>query len=166
MTATLKLYEIADQLQAVAEQLVDNGGELTPELEAQLTALEGAFDTKVERVLLYARNLLATAQAAKGEAARLADLAGTRERAAERLREYVKQQMELADVTKVETSLIVARIQQNSRPSIRWIEGPLPADFTKVITTLDGEKAYETWKRDGALPAGFTVERGSHLRVK
>lgn len=169
MTATLTLYELGDQLQTVADTLVENGGELTPELAEQLAALEGAFEAKVERVLLYAKNLEGTAAAAKLEAARLSDLASGRANAADRLREYVKGEMERAKIDKVETLLIVARIQQNGRPSIRWTLPPdtLPVEFKKTTVTLDGDAAYKAWKADPAvLPEGFAVERGTHLRVR
>lgn len=169
MTATLTLHAIGDELQAIAEALVENGGDLTPELAAQLAAIEGAFTSKVERVLLYARNLEATAEAAKQEAVRITALSTSREKAAARLREYVKTEMERADVAKVETPLIVARIQQNSRPSISWtlpIE-ELDKRFVKITYALDGTKAYEAWKANStALPEGFVVERGTHLRVR
>src|SRR3990167_9709297 len=78
MTATLKLYELADVYEGIAEALIENGGELTPDLAAQLDAIEGAFEAKVERVALSVRNLVATADAADAEAARLAALAPTR----------------------------------------------------------------------------------------
>lgn len=169
MTATLSLYQLGDQLQAVADGLIENGGELTPDMAAQLAALEGAFDQKVERVLLYARNLDGTADAAKQEAERLAALAASRANAASRLREYVKQEMERAARPKVETPLIVARVTQNSRPAIKWtlpIE-ELDRRFVRITLAVDGTKAYEAWQADPAsLPEGFVVERGTHLRVR
>jgi len=168
MSATLKLWELGGQLEAIADALIENGGELTAELVDQLATLGGAFEWKTERILLYARNLQAQADVAKQEAARLATLAGGRERAAERLKVYVLESMERAGLTKIETALVKARIQDNSRPTIQWF-GPadaIPEPFKRVTVGLDGEKAYEIWKATRELPVGFLVERGRHLRVQ
>ena len=166
--SAIRLYELADALERLTEQLIDNGGELTPEIAAELEALEGTFDDRIERLLLHARNLQAVADAAAQEAGRLTALAGTRARAAERLKTYVLESMERAGRPKVETPLVKARIQANSRPSIQWF-GPvdaIPEEFRRVTVSIDAQKAYETWKATGQLPDGFIVERGRHLRVQ
>lgn len=168
MTATLKLYELGEVLTAVAEELLANGGELTPEIEAQLSALEGAFEQKVERILLYARNLRATALAAKAEVERLSALAGSRDHAADRLVAYVKGEMERANRDKIETDRIVVRIQRNSRPSISWLLPieDLPEAFARIRREVDGARAYDAWKAGEPLPEGFEVVQGTHLRVR
>ena len=165
MGATLKLYELADAYERIAEALTENGGELTPDLAADLDAIEGAFEAKVERVALYVRNLLATAEAADAEAARLAALARTRRQGAEGLKGYLMAQLDRVEKPKVETPLIVVRIQRNSRPSIQWPETlPIPETYQRVTVSLDGQKAFTDWKA-GALPSGFVVEQGRHLRI-
>jgi hypothetical protein len=165
MIATLKLYELADAYERIAEALIENGGELTPELSAELDAIEGAFEAKVERVALYVRNLLATAEAADAEAARLAALARTRRQGAEGLKGYLMAQLDRVEKPKVETPLVVVRIQKNSRPAIRWPDTlPIPKDYQRVTVSLDGQKAYQDFKA-GALPKGFIVEQGRNLRI-
>jgi len=142
MTATLKLYELADAYERIAEALIENGGELTAELAVDLDAIEGAFEAKVERVALYVRNLLATADAADAEAARLAVLARSRRQAADGLKGYLMAQLDRVEKPKVETPLIVVRIQKNSRPSIQWPDTlPIPEGYQRVTVSLDGQKA-------------------------
>lgn len=166
--ATLKLWEVGDQLQEVAEALVENGGELTPELAAKLEEIEGAFEQKVERCVLYIRNLEATAQAAKDEAGRLALLASGRQKAADGLKAYVKQELERAKRPKVETDLIVARIQKNSTPSVTCTVdvGALPLNYVRITKSLDARAVLEAWKAQTPLPEGVSVEVGTHLRVR
>lgn len=167
MTAALKLYEVADALVLIGEQLEENGGELTPEIEEQLAVLDGAFEQKVERILLYAQNYRAAADAAVKEAERLASLGRSRTAIADRLRGYVKAQMDIAGRTKIETDRIVARIQKNGRPSIHCLVpiDTLPEGFVRVRREFNAEVAYELWKAKAPLPDGITVEHGSHLRV-
>jgi hypothetical protein len=167
MTATLKLYEVADALFYVAEQLEENGGELTPDLAAHLEALEGAFETKVERVLLFMRNLDATAAGADAEAMRLAEIGKRKRAVAARLKEYLKAQMELARIPKIETPLVSVRIQKNSRPSISCTVPLelLPEGFIRISRAFDANAAYELWRVQAPLPAGIEVVVGTHLRI-
>lgn len=167
MTATLKLYQVVDELALIGEQLEENGGELTPEIDAQLMALEGAFQQKVERVVLFMRNLDATAAAADGEANRLAEIGKRKRAVAARLKEYLKTQMEFAGIPKVETPLCSVRIQKNSRPSISYAGelDTLPEGFIRITRSFDSNVAYALFKAGGEMPVGVVVEVGSHLRV-
>ena len=164
------LYSLADELRRIGDELESNGGELTPELEAALNATEGAFEAKVEACLCLAQEREQAAEAAKAEAARLADLASSRTKAVDRLRLYVKQQMEAAGRLKVETPLFKVAVQNASRPSIRWTWDmeALPEAFVKVIpatSKLDSDAALKAYK-EGHLPEGFEVSTSTFLRVR
>lgn len=163
---TIPLYQLGDALERIAETLIENGGELTPELEAELAKLEGAFDEKVERIALYVQNLSAMAHAANAEITRLTGLAVTRIKAADAMKRALRNEMERTGRTKIETARVKAWIQRNSRPSISWPDGrAIPPEYERVTVSLDGQRAYDDWKR-GVLPEGFAVEHGSHLRIK
>lgn len=168
MTATLKLYEISDKMQAVADALVENGGEVTPDIAAQLAELEGEFEQKVERCVLYVRNLEMTADAAKQEADRLGLLASSRSAAADSLKQYVKAEMERVGKGRVETALVVARIQKNSTPSVTFTGeiGTLPLAYVRITKSLDARSVLEASKAGVPLPDGVKVEQGTHLRVR
>jgi hypothetical protein len=74
-------------------------------------------------------------------------------------------QLDRVEKPKVETPLVVVRIQKNSRPAIRWPDTlPIPKDYQRVTVSLDGQKAYQDFKA-GALPKGFIVEQGRNLRI-
>lgn len=166
--STMKLYEITAELEDVAGELIENGGELTPELEARLDAAEGALHAKVERCALVVQQLQAHAEMARTESRRLADLASTRARAADRLKEYVQSQLEIAGVRKVEGDLATVWVQKNGRPSINWTRDvdELPDAYRRIRIEPDTNAAYDNWKAGAQLPDGFTVEQGHHLRIK
>jgi hypothetical protein len=167
MTATLALYQVVDALLAIGETLEENGGELTPDLAEQLDRLEGARDLKVERIVLFMRNLDATAAAADAEAQRLAAIAHRKRAVAARLKEYLKTQLEVAGIAKIETPLCTVRIQKNSRPTIKCTVplDTLPEGFIRVRREFNSEAAYELYKAQAPLPEGILVELGSHLRI-
>lgn len=168
MTAapTLKLYEIAADIEAITEELVANGGEITDAIAAQLEAMEGAFAAKVERTALAIRNLEGTAKAASDEVERLSELASSRKKAAERLREYLAVCMEAANVPKVETPLVKARLQQ-ARESIVWTKPveELPAEYQRITIAANLRRAHDTLDLGETLPEGFEVREGKRSVV-
>lgn len=168
MTTTLKLYEIVDALTQIGEELISNGGELTPELENELKHLDLAFEDKVENVVLYARTLELSAAAAQSEARRLGALAASLDAAARRLKDYTQREMERSERPEVETDRVCVSVVKNSRPTIAWLKGiaELPQQFLRVKEEVDLQLAYEEWKKDGSLPPGFAVTQSSHLRIR
>lgn len=162
----LKLYELTDELNAIALEIIEGGGELTEELEERLHKAEGEFEHKVERVALMVQQLKASAKGVKEEADRLVAKQRAFENSARSLQGYLEFELVRADRARVETELVKVGIMKNSRPSIRWGgSGPIPQPFLKVIETLDGTAAYDAWKAGEELPDGFVVELGQHVRV-
>lgn len=164
------LYALADALRLIGDTLEDNGGELTPDLEAAFAAIDGAFEQKVESCIALAAEKERDAEAAQNEARRLEALSKSRFGAAERLREYVKFQMQAANRLKVETPLFKVAVQNASRPSIRWIGEveALPEAFRRVIPAtlkLDADAALAAYKA-GTLPEGFEATVSTFLRVR
>lgn len=164
----LKLYEIAAELDAVVSELIDTGGVLTTELEARLDSLQGALTAKVERTALVIRQLEAQAESARVESRRLADLASARSASAKRLKEYVMFNMADAGVRKIEGELVNVSVCKNGRPSIIWTgtDEDLPDLFRRVRVDADTDAAYKKLKSGEALPDGFQVNYGQHLRIK
>jgi hypothetical protein len=165
MTALAQpLYVIAADLAAIAETLLENAGTLTPELVAQLDALEGTFAEKLARCAVVARNHEAEAKKHAAEADRQAVLARTQENAFKSIKAYMKMCMDGAGVQKVEK---VARIQANSQSSITWTKPveELPDEYQRVTIVPNLRRAQDALDAGEVLPEGFVVEKGSHLRL-
>lgn len=162
----LRLWEITTALDAIGERIAESGGEITPELEAELDAMEGAFDERVERIALFVKECDANAAAAEKEVERLAAIQKAFEKKAEGLKRYLHGSLTRSGRTSVKTPLARVWVQANGRPSIRWTRpGEFPEGYTKTTTVLDTQRAYEDWKAGSELPDGFAVEQGTHLRI-
>lgn len=175
MTATarnLSLYQIGADYDALLDAIQENGGEVSPEIEAQLTAITDAFDEKVERCALYIRTQESLATAATLEARRLTDLAAVRQRSADALRAMVFRLMEQTGKTKVVKPLATVSIQPNGGVlPVKWIgkdeEIPAPYRLEKPVYSLDRAKVLADHEAKVALPEGLTVgERGRSLRIR
>lgn len=163
----LSLYDITDALLAIEDELYENGGELTEELEARMDALEGSLDSKVDRICCMIQNNQRAAEAAKAEVDRMAALAKSRTRIADGLKAYVLAMLTRLERSKVDTDRFKVRVQNNSRPAIQWTResNDIPEPYRRVVVQLDGDKAYQEYKTSKTLPEGFEVKLGSHLRI-
>lgn len=99
---TIKLYEILPAWQAILQTLEENGGELTPELEAEAAALIGDSKEKLEAAAMARRNLQlkgnlfrAHAKVFMDEAARCVAMAESIEANADRLGDLMAPALEV-----------------------------------------------------------------------
>ena len=166
--AGLRLYELPEAIRQIEAQIIDADGELTPELEAELDALEGAFHHKAEFIALLAREAKAEGEAWKAEEARIRGHRIAAENREARLKGYLHTCMERLGVKRVDGQRAKVALQQSSRPSITWTGSTdaIPEDFLRVTLSVDGAKAYEEWKAGAELPTGFLVSHSTHVRIR
>lgn len=149
------------------DEILANGGVLTPELEALLEQAEGDFRTKMERLAMWRRSLQANAKAAKVEKDFFAEKQKMWENADTGARDYQHRSMERAGETSVKTALATVWIQ-DSPPSVQHqydndalceiadvtAFAPLPhadhplARFVsyEVVAKLDTRAVLDAWK--------------------
>lgn len=83
------IYQLQQDLLAIFDELEENGGELTPELEAQLAITEESFKSKVEDYTKVIHHYQDDLNAIKAETERLKRLKESKERIIERLKKVV-----------------------------------------------------------------------------
>lgn len=98
---TKTLWEISDEMRRIGYRLQEVG-ELTPELEAELDAVSNSFAGKLVQCREYRATLEHLAAANKAEADRLAERAKALENAAESLRDYMARQIRAAGLESFE----------------------------------------------------------------
>lgn len=190
------LYELPAEYQEIEDLLIENGGELTEEIEARLAALNDALEVKTERICHLIRNVAGLRDAAKAEVDRLGKLVKTRDNTVDRLKAYLLRNLDDCKKRKVETGSFVVRIQRNPAPAISWLGAPheIPMDFRKDWQPPDPSVDTEKVKRrleelglpallkaegvlafservydlqeEGALPKTLSVTYGSHVRIQ
>lgn len=174
------LYDLAELRDALDEQLEATEGEITPEIEAALEALDGRIDEKIERVALYVREQEARAEALKIEAARLTARRAAAEKRATSLREhYLLPLMTRLGKTKVNGVLATVRVQLNNpvvkgEVSEEVIEDlakrkPFWTRYKPATWELDKRAILDSVKADAGaqfeLPEGLQVVREPGVRI-
>lgn len=171
MTATLKLYEIADARAILDEWLSESEGEITPELEAMLAEVAEDGAEKIERVALYVRERRAHAAAVKEERDRLDAIVKRETKAADSLLEYLHRQMDALNTPRVIGKLCTVAIQKNSQPAVlcsvdAFNLNDILLRKETISYTVDREEVLRRWKANEHLPAEISVVQGSHVRIR
>lgn len=163
----MRLYELPDAIRLVEQAIADNEGELTPEMEAQLDALEGEMERKVEYLAMLAREAKAEAAAVKQEEDRLKARRSAASNREAGIKRYLDHCLRKAGIDRVEGALVKIRIQQNSQPSVIYDGDPndLPPQYQRVTVVPDVAALKADHDAGAELPDGVFVAFGSHLRI-
>lgn len=161
----LSLYQITSAFPMLMEQ-----EEMTEEdkikVEEELTKL---LQEKSQSIIGYYRNNELTIQAMKEEEKRIAEIRKALENRNEKFKKYVKECMENAGFTKIETTLGSLSIAR-SPISIEIVnEDEVPSEYkTKIVTTKTDKKAIaDNFKATGEVPNGIIVHtENTNLRIK
>lgn len=161
----LSLYQITSAFPMLMEQ-----EEMTEEdkikVEEELTKL---LQEKSQSIIGYYRNNELTIQAMKEEEKRIAEIRKALENRNEKFKKYVKECMENAGFTKIETTLGSLSIAR-SPISIEIVnEDEVPSEYkTEIVTTKTDKKAIaDNFKATGEVPNGIIVHtENTNLRIK
>lgn len=166
--STLSLYQISAEYRQAADQLAELCMDETT-FKDTLESLGGDLEEKCKNTAFVVRNLEAAAaqigEAIKDMSARAAQL----EKNAERVRQYLLDNMIFADVKKLETPYFVLSVRENPPKVIVDDETQIPgeyfADPPPKPKNLDRKLVAQAIKDGHAVP-GAHVERGMSLQIK
>lgn len=163
----IRLYELPQEFEALGELLEENGGELTPEIEARLDALRDRFAEKKDSLVALVHRLQRRAEAAaavkkslRAEMEYHAEREKIHTNGVERLKSYLKRTMEELGVARLDEGQFPVRIQANA-PSVRWSGDPdlIPQALRKqLVPELDSVKALALWKQAAPEHARLSAE--------
>lgn len=163
------MFEVADAYRRIIDQIEEAGGEITPEIEAALDAVEGDLTAKVDALSAAYHEFNDAAEIAKAHADRYAKRKKVGANAAARVLDLIKQHLERAGLTSLDTGRFKPGIQA-SNPSARWTGDPgkIPAEFKriKIVEEFDGAKALEYRRLKRPVPPEIAYDRGTHVRMR
>lgn len=161
----LSLYEITNAFPTLMEN-----EEITEkdkkQIEEELTLL---LQQKSQNVIGYARNIEAMIEAKKNNEKMLAESRKADERRLENFKKYVKECMENAGFTKIETGLGVLSIAKSPISVEITNEDEIPAEFKEEVRTMKiNKKAIaDNFKETGEIPNGVNIlTNNTSLRIK
>lgn len=164
----MRLWEMTDEWRAIMRGVEDANGELTPELEARLTAIDEPLRVKIGNIIRIIRDFETDKVKIGTEMERLLRLNSVAVNGARRLRSYLQGCMSLANITSMKTDVGQASLVSGGRESVEYLGDPadLTTELTRVNCEPDKEKALAMHKEGKTLPPGWHVKGpGTVLRI-
>ncbi len=107
------LYQLAGDRERMLALVADQDGELTPEQEAELAAIDLSITERAEACIARIRNAELRAEATKAEITRLGGVMAAAQAEADKIRRYLQAQLERAELDSVATHLGKVTIRTN-----------------------------------------------------
>jgi hypothetical protein len=160
------IYKIQNEFQLIIAEVINNEGEITPELETALTINKEQLQSKAVDYCYVIKQLDYDCEQIDNEIARLNKLKKVRSNLTERLKNTVSSAMQLYDVEKIETPLIKLSFRNSESVEITN-EQQLDAKFivTKTVTSPD-KKAIKDAIKNGELVEGATISYNKNLQIR
>lgn len=164
--SALKLYELTDSFLRIADLIDENQPDEA--LEMALQQIDVAIEEKAEGIAKLVKMLDYDADVYKAEEKRLADRRRAIENKRDRIKEYLKLQMERVGKDKIKLPMATLALQNNP-PAVHITDDKaIPAKYITIIPEqhVPDKKAILEALRAGNEVPGAEVTQGRHLRLR
>jgi hypothetical protein len=162
----LTIYQIEQSYNQLAEELIDNGGELTPELSEALAITEEQLQNKSVAYSFVIKQIDSDVDIIDAEIKRLQAMKKTRENASERLKANIKHAMELFNIDEIKTPLVKINFRKSEAVEVDDVN-QLPAPYKVVKVTEQADKmAIKEAIKNGADIIGCRIVANRNLQIK
>jgi hypothetical protein len=165
---SLSLYQLSGDYLTALQDLTD------PELGLEdvvikdtLESLSGDFEVKAQNVAMFIRNLETTAEAIKQAESDMAKRRKAIENRAMWLKSYLKGNMELTGISKIECPYFKLSLAKNPASVELIDESIIPEEFkrTETVITID-KTAIKTALSSGQCVPGAKLTNGTRLVIR
>lgn len=162
----LSLYNIAAEYQLLAEQLLENGGESSEEMEIALRINQENLETKGTNYGLIVKSLEYESDILDAEIERLSKLKKARTNAIERLKNNLSTAMQMYGIEELKTPVLKISFRKSESVEVDNM-AQLDAKFIveKVSTTPD-KKAIKDAIKAGEEVAGARIITNQNIQIK
>lgn len=162
----MNIYNIQTEYQLLVNELIENGGEITPELELALQITKDNFHSKSENYGYITKQFDAEMDIIDAEIKRLQQAKKSREKTIQRLKDTIELAMLTFDVNKIETPLIKISFRNSESVEVSDVND-LPNEFKtiKLTETADKLKIKDALK-SGVFISGCSIKSNRNLQIK
>ena len=162
----MNIYNIQSEYQQLVNQLIENGGELTPELELALQINKDNFHSKSENYAYITKQFDGEIDIIDNEIKRLQQAKKSREKTIQRLKDTIELAMITFDIDKIETPLIKISFRKSESVEVTDVN-ELPNEFKviKVTESADKLKIKDALK-SGMFIEGCSIKTNRNLQIK
>ena len=165
---SLKLYEITTGFMQVMDKL--ENGELTEQESQEIQdQLQTALVQKSNNIIGYYQNQKALVEAIDIEIKRLQEMKKSINNNLDRYKEYVKSNMEILGIEKIETPVGKVNIAKNPISVDVLDESLIPEEYKEIVTTtkINKKAIADNFKTTGEIIEGVKINsNNTSLRIK
>jgi hypothetical protein len=154
------LFNINEEMFRLHQQIEENGGDLTPELEEQLTITEHDRESKCEGYVSVIRQLKSKSELLKSEAKRLLDAARTYDKSVERLEDNLLSS--IVQLGNIKTNFVSISTRRNKSVEIAD-DVEIPLQYQRVKIEANKTAIKEAIESGIDVPGATIVEKFSLL---
>ena len=164
--SNLNIYQIEQEYLNLANQLIESGGECSPELELQLTINQDQLEQKARGYGFVVKQMESDISIIDAEIKRLGELKKSRLKTIDRLETTVSNAMQLYQIEKLETTTLKISFRKSESVEIDN-EGDIPAQFLKekITYTIDKVAIKEAIKK-GEVVIGARLQQNKNIQIK
>jgi len=164
--SNLNIYQIEKEYLEFANQLIESGGECTPELELQLTINQEQLEQKARGYGFVVKQMESDVSIIDAEIKRLGELKKARLKTIERLETTVSQAMQLYQINRLETPTLKISFRKSESVEIDDESAISFAYLKEKITyTIDKAMIKEAIKK-GEVVAGARLQINQNIQIK
>lgn len=162
----LSLYVIQQEYISLAEQIIDNDGLLSEEMEAALQINKDQLENKSQCYGFIVRQLEGECDMIDNEIKRLEAMKKSRGKTIDRLKESVSKAMQLYEIDKIETPTLKISFRKSESIEVEE-ESLIDEKFMTVKTTRTPNKtAIKEAIKNGEIVLGVTLKQNQNIQFK
>jgi hypothetical protein len=164
--SNLNIYQIEKEYLELANQLIESGGEVSPELELQLTINQEQLEQKARGYGFVVKQMESDVLIIDAEIKRLGELKKARLKTMQKLETTVSNAMQLYQINKLETPTLKISFRKSESVEIDN-EADIPAQFLKekITYTIDKVAIKEAIKK-GEVVIGARLQVNQNIQIK
>ena len=164
--SNLNIYQIEKEYLELANQLIESGGEYSPELELQLTINQEQLEQKARGYGFVVKQMESDVLIIDAEIKRLGELRKARLKTIERLETTVSNAMQLYQINKLETPTLKISFRKSESVEIDDESAISFAYLKEKITyTIDKAMIKEAIKK-GEVVIGARLQVNQNIQIK
>ena len=162
----MNLFNIQNEYLLLVNQIIENGGEVTPQQELNLQITRDQLQDKGTNYAFVIKKLDAECDIIDAEIKRLSELKKVRQNACERLKANISNAMQIFEVDKIESPLIKLSFRKSQSVNVADVNS-LPAEFKTIKVTESADKMkIKQALLNGEKIEGCEIINSQNLQIK
>ena len=163
--SNVSIYQIEHEYLTLVEDIINSGGEITPEQEMQLALTKDQLENKGRSYGYVVKQLESDCDQIDAEISRLTALKKSRSKTIDRMKETVKNAMILFNVDEIKSPTL--KINFRNSETVEVESAVIPEEWcTKKTTLTPDKKRIKEALEGGETIVGAYIEKHKNLQIR